>query len=551
MPYSVSSWFVERARAEQPNVRRMLTIGGSDYSRHVIKWPSIARAWNDIRPVSVTISLANDEQTFNFFRDDKTKLRSEAQLRIGFRSKNLWMYTNSLATGGPLNIANQATATASADGSTLVQISSNDDPYVGQFVPTYDGQAVAGKTFTASAEFRGTSTSSGKPISIFMYAYNSVESINFYSSNNITLDPSTWQRQRITAMFSLTTNVNTIHCRFDPVGGNWSSGDTFLIRYPQLEESNFNSAFEAHDSSSYDQFISPFVGRIEKAIFDQGKCDITLTDKLKQLADRVIGTSNAPVTFNNSATPPDIAWYAVTSYGGFSNIRSTSNPDIDYQSWLDWAAVFSADTVYMAGRFDGQRVLEVLRKIGRHTQSAIFLKEDKLAFFRFTTVTTDTTYLDAEQIKSTRLSIEDTDMVNKQWVHAQFVPASDYWVIGCFDVKTASVNSFGLREHVERDEQIWYVNSSSALNLAQRVIRTAGEPYERLEVKTILAPLHRLIGETIQVMDDHLGITEGWRVMRYALDLDTGEISLQIDGTQINTPFILDQTSLDGTEILL
>lgn len=390
MPYSVTSWFVQQAAEEHPQVKRVLTIGGSDYSDFVMKWPSIARAWNDIRPVSVTISLANDEQTFNFFKSDKTKLRAEVRLKIGF----------------------------------------------------------------------------------------------------------------------------------------------------------------THPTSG-DELISPFIGRAEKAVFVDGKCDITVTDKLKQLADRVIGSSKVPVTFNNSSTPADIAWYAVTSYGGYSSVRSTSNPDIDYQSWLDWAAVFSADTVYMAAQFDGQRVLETLRKIGRHTQSAIFLKEDKLAFFRFTTVATDTTNLNADHIKSTRLSIEDTDMVNKQWVHAEYVPASDFWNISCFDVKSSSVNSFGLREHVERDEQIWYVNSSSALNLAQRFVRVAGEPFERLEVKTILAPLHRLIGETIQVYDAHLGITEGWRIMRYALDLSNGEINLQIDGTQINTPFILDVSALDGSDVLI
>lgn len=390
MPYSVTSWFVEQAALENPPVKRVLTIGGSDYTDYVLKWPTISRAWNDIRPVSVTISLINDEQTFNFFKEDKTKLRSELRMKIGF----------------------------------------------------------------------------------------------------------------------------------------------------------------THPTSG-DELITPFIGRVEKAVFREGKCEVTATDKLKQLADRVIGSSKSPVTFNNSSTPPDIAWYAITSYGGFSDIRSTSNPDIDYQSWLDWAAVFSADTVYMAGEFDGQRVLEALRKVGRHTQSAIFLKEDKLAFYRFTTIVADATNLNSDHIKSTQLSIEDSDMVNKQWVHAEYSPTSDYWNIACFDVKSASVNSFGLREHVERDEQIWYVNSSSALNLAQRFTRVAGQPFERLEVKTILAPLYRLIGETIQVTDEHLGVTEGWRIMQYSLSLETGEINLQIDGTQINTPFTLDSSALDGSDVLL
>jgi hypothetical protein len=391
MPYSVTSWFVQQAAAIAPNVVRQFTIGGSDYSRWVTRWPSVQRSWNDIRPISLTIGLANEDQTFNLFKTDKTKLRASCALKLGFTH---------------------------------------------------------------------------------------------------------------------------------PTSGN--------------------------------EYITMFAGTVERVQFSDGLCELSMGDKLKQLSERVVGASNSPVFFSSSGTlPSDIAWTLVTCYGGFSSLSSTNNPDINYADFKAWAAVFSGDNVQMRGRFEGKKVLECLRSLGRHTQSAIFMKENKLSFNRFTTISTDTTSLAPNNILSTRLSIDDTDIVNKQWVYADFKVESDFWTIATFDVLSASVNSFGLRELVEKDESVWYTSSATALNLAQRMTRVAGVPYDRLSIDTTLVPLHRHVGEIIQAEDAHLGITEGWRIMEQRVDMETGKIGLTIDASQVNTPFLLDVSSLDGPDLLL
>lgn len=391
MPYSVSSWFIDQALNENPPIKRTFTIGGSDYSSYVLKWPSIARSWDDLRPVGVTIDLANEDQAFNFFRTDKTKLRSSCEIKLGF----------------------------------------------------------------------------------------------------------------------------------------------------------------THPTSG-DELISVFQGTSEKVQFDGGKAKVSIVDKLKPFSERVVGLSNSPVVFSSSTLlPSDIAWTLCTCYGALSSVQSTSNPDIDYVSWQAWAAIFSADTVLMRARFDGQKVTEGLRKLARMTQSAIVLSNNKLTFNRFTTINTHISSLDNRHIIGLSLAIDDADMVNKQWVYADYRPESQYWTISVFDTRTASVNSFGLREEIAQDESVWYVNSANALNLAQRVMSTAGVPYDRLNVETPLVPIHRLIGETVVVADEQLDVTEGWRIMGYRLDTDKGRINLDVDVSQINTPFILDFSALDGTDILL
>lgn len=391
MPFSVTSWFVQQCALANPNVKRQLTIGGSDYTRYVDKWPSVAKVWDDPRPVSVTISLANEEQTFNFFKTDKTKLRSAAQLKIGFTH------------------------------------------------PT--------------------------------------------------------------------------------------SGDEMILIH---------------------------AGTTERVSYQDGKADIAITDKLKQLSERIVGTSNSPAVFSSSTLLfSDMAWTLCTCYGGYSSVASTSNPDIDYQSWLNWAAVMSADSVFVGGRFEGAKVTEALRKIARHSQSAITLLNDKLTFYRFTTVNTNISSLDSRHIKSLQVTIDDVDMTNKQWVYADYRVQSDYWAISVFDTKSASVNSFGLRENIEKDESVWYVSSANALSLAQRVMNTSGVPYDRLHVKTPLMPVFQYIGDTVIVVDPHLGVTEGWRIMGSKIDFESGQCDLTIDNSQVNSPFVLDVSALDGGDLLL
>lgn len=390
MPYSVSSWFIDTAASVAPTIKRTFTIAGSDYSSRVQGWPTISQKWDNLKPTTITLGLANNDGGLNFFKTDKTNLRSQCIIKFGF-----------------------------------------------------------------------THASSG------------------------------------------------------------------------------------------DELITMFSGKSSRVVFEDGKLMLTMDDKLRQLAERLIGASQSAYVWPASYYPSDIAWAVCTSFGGLSSVASTSNPDIDYTAYTTWKALFSGDSIIMGGRSEGKSCLEILRNLARHTRSAIFMKEDKLSFNRFTTANTDTTMLDNNSIVKTSLSIDDTDIINKQWVYANYDATSRYWPINVHDVKSASVNSFGLRENVEKDETVWYVNSLSALNLAQRITQTAGLPYDRLMVETTLVPIHRHLGEIVQTIDVQIDVSEGWRIMQRDFNLDTGRIKLTVDVSQINTPFLLDVSSLDGSDLLL
>lgn len=391
MAYDVTSWFIDQTLELAPNnIVRKLIIGSSDYSERVTQWPSFKKSWNDIRPVSLTVTLANDDKALNFLRDDKTVLVSSATIQFGY----------------------------------------------------------------------------------------------------------------------------------------------------------------THPDSG-DETIDLFTGTTDKVKYKSGAVEITVTDKFKRLTERIVGNDDNPVTYSGSNyLPSDIAWYLVTSYGGYSTVKSSSNPDIDYEAWLTWSNAFSLDATYANASFDGQKVSECIRKIGRMTRSAIFIKEDKISFHRFSAADSNQTSLGSGSILDMDLLFSDEDMVNKQYVYADYSVDSEYYQTVVFDASTSSINSYGLREEKEEDSNVWYVGSGPAINLAQRILSTDKVPFDKISINTTLVGITRLVGETIIVFDAFHGLDSGYRIMEQKIDVNKGIVSFEADKSQFLNPFILDTSTLNGPDAL-
>jgi hypothetical protein len=391
MGYSVTSWFAEQAMTENPPVKRTFTIAGSDYTDHVLSWPTITTRWDELRPNNVTLNLANEEQTFNFFKSAKTNVQASCELELGF----------------------------------------------------------------------------------------------------------------------------------------------------------------THPTSG-DEMLNLFTGTVAEVNFKDAQVTLRLVDKIQKLSDRIVGTSNSAAIFSGATLlASDIAWTVCTCYGGYSGLTSTNNPDIDYTAFLAWAAVFSADQVYVGAAFKGQKCTEALRKIMQNTHSAAYRANDKLVFARWSTVNTQTVTLDDDLIKTLGMKVRADALVNKQWVEFDYQTNSSFWAKSVFAANTVSINSYGTRETVLKDESFWYVSSANALNAAERSLFMNAFPYEEVEVSTGLAPIYQSVGDTIIAVDNHLGVSEGWRIMGMSISMEDGGMKLDIDGSQVNTPFLLDYSALDSVDILV
>lgn len=302
------------------------------------------------------------------------------------------------------------------------------------------------------------------------------------------------------------------------------------------------------------ELIEVFNGKVKAASFADGKCMLRLADKLTDLADRVIGTSDVPVSYlSSNYLLSDIVRWAVVSYGGFSSVQSTSNPDIDWADFLAWASVFSSSSIYVNARFDGLKVLEVLQKAAQISQSAIFLKQNKLSFKRFTLAdSNNTVFSPANMTRPAELSISDDDIINRFHTFANYSTTSDYFLIDTVDTSSASVNSFGLREAIQQDSVLWYTNSTSALDLSQRQTLIYKYPVKRATIYTALPGITRLVGEMFSATDEGAElIGDTFRLMNFNYDMNESSIRMVGDASQVFGGFTLDTSSLDGADVLL
>ena len=276
---------------------------------------------------------------------------------------------------------------------------------------------------------------------------------------------------------------------------------------------------------------------------------LTLADKFKQLSQRIVGTSDVPVLYTGSNyLPSDIAWWAITSYGGYDATASNTNVDIDYASFLGWASVFSGNNVYLNALFDGQKVTEVLRKIGRTTRSAIFIREDKIVFNRFESVDKNASAFDEDNTMVIDVEVDKSESVNRQYVFNQYSVDSDYFESTVVDASTPSINSYGLLEEVEEDKNIWYIDSASALDLAQRIISTKGDLYEQITAHVPLEGALRSVGETIELSCDFYPLNTSFRLLDQSVNMNTCKVELKGDATQLVDGFTLDVSTWDNAE---
>jgi len=333
---------------------------------------------------------------------------------------------------------------------------------------------------------------------------------------------------------------------------NADGGMNYLRSDKTLMENNCDVSFGFTHATSGDELIDMFSGKMSKLVFKNEVLDISITDKFKQLTERVVGTSDVPVSYTGSNyLPSDVAWWAITSYGGYDATVSSANTDINYSTFAEWASVFSGDAVFIEAEFKGTKVAEILRKLGRYTQSAIYIDDNKISFHRFGVADSHSTTLGSTDLRNVEVSFDKSDLVTKQYVFADYDTTSRYHKITVHASNSASANSFGLLEAVEKDSNVWYVNSASGINLAERKILVDGEPNDKLVAETGLQGFPLSIGETLTIVDDFFSETQSYRIMGHTLNMDTGLSTLKINKALLFSGFILDTSTLDGPDTLI
>lgn len=96
--YDVSSAFLAEVIKTSAKIDRKFYVGSDDYSDYVTKWPRISRKWNDLKPKTASLTVANQENDFAGFISDKTRLRDLCSIEIGVEvAANSYEYVQAFA----------------------------------------------------------------------------------------------------------------------------------------------------------------------------------------------------------------------------------------------------------------------------------------------------------------------------------------------------------------------------------------------------------------------------------------------------------------------
>jgi hypothetical protein len=305
-------------------------------------------------------------------------------------------------------------------------------------------------------------------------------------------------------------------------------------------------------ATSGDELIRVFTGFLKTVKYNKGKCTALLKDKLWGLSERVAGDSTNPVSM--SAIPSDIAWTLCTCYGGLDSTASTSNADIDYTSFQEWAAVLSADAITCDVYYDGTKVRKALTALAEYNDSANWVEGDgKIYFERFAEATSLDTLLSEQEQIELKIDIDDKRLINKQDVYGNYDITSRDWFLNVSDVASASVNSYGIREDVLKNKMVWFTSSINALNIAARRTTLFAEPPKAFDIQTAGVGLEMQISETVRMVDSFMSITseDAWRIVGLKFNVNDFMLNLELDGATTLDPFYLDVDFLDGPKALL
>lgn len=297
------------------------------------------------------------------------------------------------------------------------------------------------------------------------------------------------------------------------------------------KEGSFQYGFATEAGS--EDVIQLFGGALTKASFKGPTAMLHFQDKLTRLTEKKVGDDQTPVSFTSSNyNPADLAWYLITSYGGLSAVTSTSNPDVDYPTWESWHAGFAGDSIVVQAHYDGQTVAEALQNIAKLTDSSVYDEGDnKVDFARWTAVSTHyLTLTDSHTIGDLSLSITGSELINDVDVPIGYNPSSDTWAGMITKQHTPSVGSYGTHKEVYDDTSVWFVNSSAAVNHAERILFRRREPNLTARAITPLCFIEANIGDVIYLTSRvHSFSQKVMTLTKYSIDVNRNRMVLDLD----------------------
>ena len=262
-------------------------------------------------------------------------------------------------------------------------------------------------------------------------------------------------------------------------------------------------------------------------------------DILSQVFVSTDTTSQQGASFINSNwNPADLTFNVLTSnsYGaGLDSTTTTSNTDIDYQSWVDWKNTFGSESIVVQGFFPyGTNYVQALQGIAEITDSAIYVEANNKVYFRRNLVGNNSfsAVVSGSDIISFEAKGDAYDMCNRYTVPVSFNVQSNAVVGPASTVtrdNTASINSYNVIRKQPTSNVIWYVDTAGAANLGDRIVFRRKEPEVALNIKTPLKYMQQQLGDIVYVNIDEVGLTDQpYTLIGNTIDIENNTMTLDL-----------------------
>ena len=270
------------------------------------------------------------------------------------------------------------------------------------------------------------------------------------------------------------------------------------------------------------EYIDRFIGYLDEVRFestDRPKCRMVFGGRIQRTLERKIGSSGSEIDYYTAPrNPADLAWDILTVHGGLDSTATTTNPDIDYTSFLAYQSICTDLTFSLRAKFTGQSVAEGMRLIGQLTDAIIFGETDgKIYFRKFTPEESATPYLftDASaHLDRAEIFFNKDRLWNQAIVWWGYNQSTDDWLSGGSDTKNnaTSQSNFGIFQKTFDGKTVWHDNAISAGTFGERYVARYSEPMETVKFKT-----KRGTQALIHQMGDNINLT--WAQMGYSTKL--------------------------------
>ena len=312
-------------------------------------------------------------------------------------------------------------------------------------------------------------------------------------------------------------------------------------------------------------------GVLIRATYENNKVIASFRNRMNILSQVNLSTdtqSKGGVYFDDAEyNPADLVWTALTanSFGAkFSSIESYTNPQIHYDSWKTWKDTLTGESITCMGFIpESVNYLKFLQNVAEMTDSAIYVEADNRIYFKRNLTGVDSfsatvSEADIIQIKTTG---DAYDMCNRYTMPLSLKVTDnkvDYEAPNAFVTfaNSASVNSYGGVTKKPTNNYLWYTNSATAKNLADRILFRRKEPETAITITTPMKYQQQQLGDIIYIYSDEIDFQDqAYTLIGTNVDLNTLQMQLELSAGhgiaianvtvfELNDP---DLGTLDGT----